>query len=364
MNPHDFGRVGTRLQRLPGGGTGQTPCSGPPPLDNYAILVDELGERRRLNVLFPNPQSIFDGLHVGFVNVGAGNLSFKRHDLVVRVDGMPVYFSRVYDSRSRGNDDFGDGWRLALGEALSKGKDEGVLTYIDGAGTRHDFRRDATAGPDVFVASPATPSHNANRLWARGDEALLEHEDGTKRRFTWSYQKNRYLLTELSMAGGRRMTLDYNDGSVVRALLDGTVALSVARGSSGRVESVTDRFGRSVRYSYTGDGQLKDVYDVAGRLWYHRYEGRRLVAVVGPTREDYLAADYDKEGRVVRTKGVRIRTYDYAHRRTVVREGTGRVDEFDQNADGVTYAYNSTSGVKWRLSFDAKNRAEAITTPS
>lgn len=277
---------------------------------------------------------------------------------------MPVYFRRVYDSRSRGNADFGDGWRLALGEALLKGEDEGGLTYIDGAGARHDFRRDATAGPDVFVASPGTPSHNANRLWARGDEALLEHEDGTKRRFTWSYRKNRYLLTEVSMAGGQRMTLDYKDGSVVRVLLDGTVALSVARGGSGRVESVTGRFGRSVQYSYTGDGQLKDVYDVAGRLWYHRYEGRRLAAVVGPTREDYLVADYDKEGRVVRTKGARIRTYVCTLRRTVVREGAGRVDEFDQNADGITYAYNSTSGVKWRLSFDAKNRAEAITTPA
>ena len=59
----------------------------------------------------------------------------------------------------------------------------------------------------------------------------------------------------------------------------------------------------------------------------------------------------------------RVRTYDYAHRRAVVRESAGRVDEFDQNADGMTHAYNSTSGVKWRLSFDAKNRVEAITTP-
>lgn len=77
-----------------------------------------------------NPQSIFDGLHVGFVNVGAGNLSFKRHDLVVRVGGVPVYFSRVYDSRSRGNTDFGDGWRLAVAEELFIDNDEGVLTYI------------------------------------------------------------------------------------------------------------------------------------------------------------------------------------------------------------------------------------------
>lgn len=54
-----------------------------PVLEKYATVVAELSERRRLNVLFPNPQSIFDGMQVGFVNVGTGNLSFKRHDMVV-----------------------------------------------------------------------------------------------------------------------------------------------------------------------------------------------------------------------------------------------------------------------------------------
>ena len=38
---------------------------------------------RRINVLHPNPQSIFDGLQVGFVNVSTGNLTFERRDMVV-----------------------------------------------------------------------------------------------------------------------------------------------------------------------------------------------------------------------------------------------------------------------------------------
>ena len=41
------------------------------PLESYVALVEELG-LRRVNVLFPNPQSIFDGYHLGFVNVGTG----------------------------------------------------------------------------------------------------------------------------------------------------------------------------------------------------------------------------------------------------------------------------------------------------
>ena len=48
----------------------------------YAALAAEFELRRRVNVLHPNPQSIFDGLHVGHVNVGAGNLTFRRRDIV------------------------------------------------------------------------------------------------------------------------------------------------------------------------------------------------------------------------------------------------------------------------------------------
>ena len=165
------------------------------------------------------------------------------------------------------------------------------------------------------------------------------------------------------MADGNRVSLEYKGGLIARVSMNGTVAFSVVRRVEGnRVGSVTDRFGRSVQYSSTAEGLLKDVYDVAGRLWQHRCDGRRLAAVVGP-RRDYPEAAYDEEGRVVRTKGALTRTCAYGHRRTVVREGSGRVAEFDQNGDGITYAYNnSESHVKWHLAFDDDNRVETIRT--
>ena len=35
-------------------------------LETYPKVIEELGHRKRVNVLFPNPQSIFDGYHIGF----------------------------------------------------------------------------------------------------------------------------------------------------------------------------------------------------------------------------------------------------------------------------------------------------------
>lgn len=46
--------------------------------ESHRALVEELELRRRVNVLFPNPQSFFDGFQVGLVNVGSGNLTFLR----------------------------------------------------------------------------------------------------------------------------------------------------------------------------------------------------------------------------------------------------------------------------------------------
>ena len=70
-------------------------------LSFYADLVKETELRRRVNILYPNPQSIFDGLQVGYVGVRHGNLTFRRRDLVSG-PGERAYFSRVYDSRIRG----------------------------------------------------------------------------------------------------------------------------------------------------------------------------------------------------------------------------------------------------------------------
>ena len=70
-------------------------------LSFYADLVTETELRRRVNVLYPNPQSLLDGLQVGYVGVRHGNLTFRRRDLVAG-PGELAYFSRVYDSRIGG----------------------------------------------------------------------------------------------------------------------------------------------------------------------------------------------------------------------------------------------------------------------
>ena len=51
-------------------------------LRKYVDFVNEFTERRRVNTYFANERPLSYGAQVGYVNVGRGNLTFVRRDLV------------------------------------------------------------------------------------------------------------------------------------------------------------------------------------------------------------------------------------------------------------------------------------------
>src|SRR5437016_12222449 len=63
-----------------------------PKIMPYVRLASELGSRARANVYFANPQDIFRGVQFNYVNVGSGNLTFLRRDLVTS-GRIPIVFA-------------------------------------------------------------------------------------------------------------------------------------------------------------------------------------------------------------------------------------------------------------------------------
>ena len=64
------------------------PCCGTPQAVRGQSCECATGDAEQTgyvaSVLFPNPQSLFDGLRAGFVNTWSGNLAFRRRDIVTR----------------------------------------------------------------------------------------------------------------------------------------------------------------------------------------------------------------------------------------------------------------------------------------
>ena len=324
----------------------------------YMELIDELGLRRRVNVLYPNPQSLFDGLQVGFVNVGTGNLTFLRRDIVFRKHG-PIVFGRVYDARINANADLCPRWRLSLAEELDISKD-GIITYVDGFGGRHVFRRDSGR----HMPSPPNPWHADTAIEVKDRDVVLTQSDGTIRSFTpHGKDTGRFVIASLKTSHGLDIQFSYVNDLLAEVTNEGELLFVLSRDRDGRVARVTDGHGRFVRYSYTAAGKLKDVYDLAGNVWWHEYNGEgHLEAAIGPNQRAYLRVRYDQAGRVVESNFGRQYSYAYGTNQTTVTEGTGEVHTFSQNDSGMTVKYRSTSHY-WEVELDTANRVQSMSSP-
>ena len=319
-------------------------------------------DRLPREVRFPNPQSPFDGLRVGFVNTSSGNLTFLRRDIVTRAQG-PVVFARAYDSRIAADADFGPGWRLSLAEELLVDGD--AATYIDESGARHAFAWTGTAR----AASPPTPRHAATTLdFADVDGirvAVLE-DGATVRTFEQADAAGARHVVGLVRTPARELVFDYDGGRLRTVSHDGETLFDIERDRDGRIAAVRDDHGRSVRYAYDADGRLETVRDIAGSDWHYRYRDDGLLGgAVEPEGRTYLAADYDAAGRVVRAfADGRLHDYAYAPGGTTVAEAAGEVHTLTRNAAGATTALSSTTGVSWSLTLDGANRVSTLTLPA
>ena len=316
----------------------------------FADLVQETELRRRVNILFPNPQSLFDGLQIGYVGVRHGNLTFRRRDLVSAVNPL-ARIERVYDSRAAAGRDFGPGWRLALDESLTA-KDAG-LVYADGSGARHFFRLSApemsreqlvsgqsSAGlgrssamppagllPGIYTAFPETPQHARASIEVAGPLAIFRNGGETRvfeRAPSGSGGASGYRLTRADVADGSFIALSYRNGLLRRVSDAEGPVFELLRDHADRIYAVQDRWGREVRYSYLADGRLSEAVDAAGNAWSHEYgAGGNLTRAIGPNGRDILRIAYDEAGRVKESLSGREYSFDYGEGRTVVAEGTG-----------------------------------------
>ena len=300
----------------------------------------------RLSVLFANPQSLFDGLQVGFVNTSAGNLTFRRRDIVTRAQG-PVIFARVHDSRIDRNADFGPGWRLSLAEELLVDGD--AVTYIDDAGARHGFAWGATG----YAASPPTPRHAATTLTFEdvGGRRVATMTDGDATRTFERADRagTRYVIRTIATRA-RTLAFDYLGGRLSAVSHEGATLFEIERDADGRVAELRDNHRRQVRYAYDSAGRLETVRDLAGSDWRYLYDDSgRLGGAVDPLKRPYLAASYDETGRVTKSYSGPLHFYAYGARNTTVTDGAGDEHTLVRNPAGVTTAVSSTDrGANWR----------------
>ncbi len=315
----------------------------------YIDYLNEFSERRRMNVYFHNDQPHDRGAQAGYVNVGRGNFTFLRRDLVT-VGRIPLVLARAYDSSLPEEGDFGPGWHLTAAESIHI-EDDGSLWLTDesGASVRYLPSRKG------YVAAVPGPSE-VRHILALGDERLrVSLQSGWSKDYTLI--EGRHRLTRVEDRWGNSLELSYDQGRLVRLRGGNGRFIALQRDESGRVTSAADDQGRRVSYRYDSQGRLSESVDLGGLTWSYRYdEGDRLSQALDPMGQYGFLALYDEQGRAIEVdSGGQLYRYHYQAGRTLVTDGNEAACLYSQNADGITLGISNSLDVRTRVELDERN---------
>ena len=324
-----------------------------PALKSQIDLLNELTERRRVNTFFHNEQTVLNGVQKGFVNVGTGNLTFLRRDLVT-VGRLPVVFARVYDGTSNDASDFSPGWRISIAETINDNAD-GSLTYIDDSSSNTSF---VQAG-GVYSAHPAQPS-DVKSLTATSDGFLLTLRNQWTKRFVTLGGVAR--LTNVTDNVGNEISLSY-DADHRLALVTGQNgrAVFITRNSDGKVVQANDDQNRTISYRYNNQGQLDQFTDLGGSVWEYKYANSRLTQAIDPRGHKAAFVTYHNDGKVKRTAIRHVKlTYSYEGNTTTVKDDLGNTSEFVQNTQGATTRITNAEGFVSEIELNSRNEVTTL----
>jgi YD repeat-containing protein len=302
-----------------------------PQIVPYVRLASELGSRARANVYFSNPQDIFRGVQFNYVNVGFGNLTFLRRDLVAS-GRIPIVFARVYDSSASGSSGFGPGWMLSAAEKISIEDHKAKL--LNETGSVIEF---STAGDDIFTLTKDRPSDYLELRRTSENALQLKLRTGFTKEFTAI--GNQFFLTRITDRNRNSVHLAYADGKLSK-IENTNHFIEIKRDQQGRITSAQDDQGRKVSYQYDAKGRLIEADDLGGAAWLYSYtDDNKLKTAVDPMKRLNFEVSYDDAGRVRRLRqpsGVVQFSYDRSNRSATVIDRKQLVSRYFQNPEGIT----------------------------
>ncbi len=323
-----------------------------PQLIDHAQILNELSERRRIRSLFHNEQAIFYGLRQQFVNVGKGNLSFVRRDLVT-VGRIPITMARVYDSSVIGGADFSSGWQLSLAETITI-KANGILQYKNDSAVLSEFIP-ATVG---YKINPAQNSDIKAIDFDAHGLLQISYLTGWSKRF--KKLGDRYRLTTIADNNGNEIKLLYNENRLTSVIGDNHRQVDIQRDDKGRIIQITDDQQRMVSYQYNNKDQLSSVIDMAGHQWHYKYHSKdkqQLHKIIDPLGQATAKFNYYNSGKAksVNISGQKYR-YKYAGNTTTVKDNNGNTSTFIQNNQGITTSITNTEGFTSSIILNDRNQ--------
>lgn len=214
------------------------------------------------------------------VNTATGNFFHEEVDLSIASRGIPLTFSRYYNSMDKREGPLGPAWTHSYNIVLTQDPCSGLVSVRWGDGRTDYWNSNGQGGYE-----PNTPGlydilvENIDGAWTvktknldvyRFDETgkLKTIADKNSNTFLLGYNHptDPNLLTTITDPAGRSLALAYDSNGLLTSLTDFASPPRVVQYSytNGQLTQVTDVLGNTINYGYDPNGYLETVIDQRG----------------------------------------------------------------------------------------------------
>jgi len=297
------------------------------------------------------------------VNNNTGNFYHTYSDILIPGRGIPLSFTRTYNSLSAGRDGpVGFGWADNYGAFLT--------TDVSGDVTVHEENGGAvtfTPVPGQFGSVYQAPSRVLATMQLTNGTFYFTRFNKSQLTFNSAGQ-----LTLESDRNGYQTTFTYNASGQLTIVTDPaqrTLTFAYYPDAE-HIKTVTDSASRSVAFVYDASNNLTQVTDVGGGLTTFGYDANHLlVTIADPTNKGTLTNTYDSDGSGRVTLQVDPQHYQtqfsYSGNQTTITDPDNNVTvETYQNGQLVsrTEGYGTPQSATWSSQYDPVTNAAAQTT--
>jgi RHS repeat-associated protein len=309
------------------------------------------------------------------VALATGSLDYSHADLELTGKGLPLAFSRAYNSGDGSDVGLGPGWSYSGLITATK------LASGDVVIRRQDGRQDTF----TKTQSDYTPPSGIH-------DTLVKNADGTYKLTTLDRTVSQFnpsgRITSSTDDHGLATTYGYDSKGRLASITDSSgQSLTFTYSSNNHITKVSDSAGRSVTYAYDTSGNLNTVTDPLGGVTTYGYDSQyRLTQITDPAGHTYLTNTYDSKGRITDQRdalgdhwtlsyfagqtqvtepegGTQTYNFDAKDRLTAQTDELGHTTTYGYDAAGNLNDVTRPGGANWHLGYDSPGNLTSLTDP-
>jgi RHS repeat-associated protein len=289
------------------------------------------------------------------VEVATGNYSYSNTDISVPTRGLPLEFTRYYNSKNKGTSPLGIGWSHSYSSYLRFNTDASVdVIHPDGKQVRYE----STSTGYVSLAGFY--------------EKLVKNTDGTytlsfEDESQYHYDANGKLIRQVDK-NGNSLTLAYDgSGNLSTVKDDSGRSLSLSYNAGGLLSGITDPISRTIAFEYDTSNQLTGAKNRRGIYTFYTYDSKGMTSIKDGNGNTFLTNVYDSESRI-------LYQYDASGDKTSFSYNDDRriTTVKDRNGNSTPYTYSkyfrvtedtNPLGQTTGYSYDENMNRTAVTDP-